>query len=301
MAVGSTNGSHAGVAKVMAAAGLLAGGLALGLVTSFMSAQQIQRRVVERMRRHAARMSGHVIVVGTDDVGLRIAALLRHLTIGCVIVEPNRERQRDLGTLDGSTALQEVGEYTPILTGPLSATLEQARIDRARAVIASSEDNLINVEACMRARRRRGRNQIRTVARVFDDGATSDIADALGIDQWVAAVEAAAPAFVDAAVEGRSGRTIDAAGVDLYGALWSGRPVHAAKMLRWRAAGIRVLAVSSEGALRPLTTPPTYLRRDDQAILVGPRAAVLRAIGHDDTPPAEVWDIFGGRASGSAQ
>jgi Trk K+ transport system NAD-binding subunit len=298
MAVGSAEEapSATGAGELIGAAGLLAGGLALGLVTSIMSAQQVERRIVERMRRRARRLSQHVIIVGTDDVGLRVAAILRDLDIGSVIVEPNHGRQGELAALSGNTALQEVAEHTPILTGALRETLDQAGIDRASAVIASSEDNLVNVEACMRAKMRRGTDGIRTVARIFDDSVATAASEELGVDQSVAAVDEAAPAFVDAALERDCARTIEVDAIKLRGAVWSGREVDAATMRRWHADGIRVLALVRQGKPQRLDALPTQLECDDTAVLVGPPDAVLRET-ENDAAREFVRDVSSLRAS----
>jgi voltage-gated potassium channel Kch len=275
MAVGSADGAHSttGSDELLGAAGLLAGGLALGLVTSMMSAHQIRRRVVDRERRRARQLRDHVIIVGTDDVGLRVAEILHELEIGAVLIEPRPERHGELVALTGDSAMQEIAERTPILTGALRETLAQAGVDRATAVIATSEDNLVNVEACLRAKRERGA-EIRTVARIFDDHVTTAAAGTLGIDEVVAAVDQAAPAFADAALERDGVRSIEVDGVQLRAAVAPGRALSADAAHACDDARIGVL---------PLPT--------GQTMLVGPPDAVRRATACEDDAGARAREI----------
>jgi Trk K+ transport system NAD-binding subunit len=250
--------------ELLGAAGLLAGAFVVGLVTSMMAAHQIKRRVVERDRRRARRLRGHVIVVGTDDVGLRVAEILHELEIDAVLIEPKPERHGELVALTGDSAMQEIAERTPILIGALRDTLVQAGIGHATAVIATSEDNLVNVEVCMRAKRaKRARgDEVRTVARIFDDRVAATTAAELGIDEVVAAVDHAAPAFADAA-RGDGARSIEVDDIELRAAAMPARALSARIVRGYRDAGIAVLPLS-----------------DDEVLLVGPPEAVGRVTGH---------------------
>ena len=165
-ALGNPSRKPDGSGEVVAAIGLLAGGIALGLATSIMSAALIQRRMIEGMRRRARRLRGHVIIVGLDDVATRVARLLHELGVSCAVIEP--DTRRDFVTLAADRRFQEVAEHAPILTGELGEILDHARVDRATALIACTEDSLVNVQACVRAKRYHGAG-LRMIARVFDD------------------------------------------------------------------------------------------------------------------------------------
>ena len=128
-ALGNPSRRPDGGGEVVAAIGLLAGGIALGLATSIMSAALIQRRMIEGMRRRARRLRGHVIIVGLDDVATRVATLLHELGVSAAVIEP--DTRRDFVTLAADRRFQEVAEHAPILTGELGEILDHARVDRA--------------------------------------------------------------------------------------------------------------------------------------------------------------------------
>jgi Trk K+ transport system NAD-binding subunit len=281
--------SAGGVAEdLMAALGILAGGVALGLGTSLMSTALIQRRMMEGMRRRAQRLKHHVIIVGLSDLSASVAARLRDLDIPCVVVEPSAPG--DALSLPANPAFVEVAEHSPVLVGELGEILARARLDRADALIALSKDNLVNVEACIRAKRQRGVTGLRTVARIFDDVNASEAAENLGVDDPIAAVSEVAPEFADAALEDLPMRTIhlssgkpssrdnaEAGGqLPLAAVKWPGhRGVDGEELARWHGEGIRVLRHKR----RSSTTAPVALESGDVAVLAGPRSALSRVEG----------------------
>ena len=280
--------------KVMAALGLLAGGLALGLGTSLMSTALIQRRLMEGMRRRARRLKHHVIIVGLGGLSARVAARLRDVGIHCAIVEPSRGG--DALSLAANPDFMEVAAYSPVLTGELGDALARARVDRADALIALSEDNLANVEACIRAKRQGGCTGIRTVARIFDDLDARHAAENLGVDKQIAAVKEVAPAFADAALEELPTRTVhvpsdehDPSSADVeaaHGALriaavrWaSHRAVSKMELERWHREGIRVLGPWQNDMRRSRPRAADALKPGDLAVLAGPPNVLSRVAG----------------------
>jgi hypothetical protein len=263
-------------AKVVGALGLICGALAVGLGTSLMSAMLIQRRTAEGMRRRAQRMRGHVVVVGLDELSAQVIARFDQLGIPAVLVEPGQAL--DLAALTETPDYRRVADMAPVLVGGLQEVLDHAQVDRAAALIACSKDNLVNVEACVRARRRS--EDIRTVARIFDD---NDIANAglFGINEAIAAVEKAAPMFAAAALDEHPVREFGG-GSDgapptprLSAVVWGGAAAVGEKELSvWRGRGIRVLATRRrDGHADPLL-PPRSLDVGDRALLVGPPEAI---------------------------
>jgi Trk K+ transport system NAD-binding subunit len=277
--------------KIMAALGLLAGGVALGLGTSLMSTALIQRRMMEGMRRRARRLKHHVIIVGLGDLGARVAARLRDVGIPCAVVEPCAGG--GALQLSANPAFEAVAEHSPVLIGELGETLERARVDRADALIACSNNNLVNIEACMRAKRRHDRKSIRTIARIFDDVDARQAAEELGVDKQIAAVKEVAPAFADAALEDLPTRTIELAREELSGGAahsengkgpvrlaavkWPGtRRVSGDELTAWHEDGIRVLGLWRNGERRSRHVRPDAVKLGDVAVLAGPRAAIAR-------------------------
>jgi Trk K+ transport system NAD-binding subunit len=273
---------------LMAALGILAGGVALGLGISLMSTALIERRMVEGMRRRARRLKHHVIIVGLSDLSAKVAARLRDLDIACVVVAPSAGA--DALSLQANPAFVEVAEHSPVLVGKLGEILELARLDRADALIALSKDNLVNVEACIRAKRQRGVTGLRTVARIFDDVNAREAAENFGVDDPIAAVREVAPEFADAALEDLPMRTIHLSSSEsssrddaeaggqppLAMVKWPGRRgVCGEELARWHDEGIRVLCHKR----RSSPSAPVTLEPGDVAVLAGPRSALSRVGG----------------------
>ena len=258
--------------------GLLAGGIALGLGISLMSAHFIDRRLEEAMRQRARRARNHVVVVGVDEVGLRIAQLLDELGVPCVVLDTESETEQQ------SRRRGHRLKRSPVIPGQLATGLREAGVDRATSLIAASESNMLNIEACLRAKRD-GSEQIRTIARLFnDEGDELDIArsaSAFRVDRPIAAVSAAAPAFVDAALVGESMRWFESGGHAMSALRWPyGEPVGRRQMQRWHDEGVRLLAVRREGeAVRRPASEVPGLREDETGILAGPEAAVVAVLG----------------------
>jgi Trk K+ transport system NAD-binding subunit len=244
------------------AVGLLSGGIALGLWVSVMSAHLIEGRMIETTFRKARRLRNHVVVVGVGEVALRVAELLTRLDIPFAMVDPS-------DTPAARRALQHM-DRAPILTGDLDTALGHARIDRAIAVIACSSDNLLNVQACLRAKRSGGAH-VRTVARIFDDQLAAEGADMLGVDRQISAVEEAAPAFVDAAVDGAV-RSLPRCGPFEFAAVVqpAGAALDHADLADWRSAGVRALALwDREAGLRAPKSPDELPEGPGAAVLAG--------------------------------
>jgi Trk K+ transport system NAD-binding subunit len=256
---------------VIAALGLLAGGVALGLAISLMSAHFIERQITEAAYRHAAHLRRHVIVVGLGDVGLRVCQLLDRLGVPFAVVEPVPGAAAEVT----ARSVRQAGG-APVLTGDLAEALSVGGVDGAAAVIACAENNLINIEACLRAKRRPVPDGVRTVARIFDDEEAARCARGLGVDRHLAAADTAATAFVDAAIHADGMRTFRAGAAPMEGVRWpSGLPVGARRLERWHATGVRLLAVWRPGQeAHPPLSPCSAITEEQAAILVGPAGAM---------------------------
>jgi voltage-gated potassium channel Kch len=257
--------------------GLLAGCVALGIGISLMSAHFIDRRLEEAMRQRARRVRRHVVVVGLDDVGLRIAQLLDDIGVPCVVLDTESATEQE------SRRRGHRLRRSPVIPGQLSVGLRAAGVHRASSLIATSTSNLLNVEACLRAKRD-GPSEIHTIARIFDDD-DDDLnversAGAFGVDRAMAAVTIAARAFVDAALSDEALRQFAPDGRAMSALRWPyGQPVGSRQMQRWHDDGVRLLAVRREGEHvdRPGSEIPG-LAEDESGILAGPEAAIGRVL-----------------------
>jgi Trk K+ transport system NAD-binding subunit len=259
---------------IVGGVGLLAGGVALGLGISLMSAYFIERRLDDAMRRRARRLRRHVVVVGLGDVGLRVAQLLDSLGVPCAVLDTastteqeSRRRGRRL-------------ERAPVIPGELETGLRAAGVHRALSVIASSEDDLLNVEACLRARRD-GPEQIRTIARIYEDVEALHGARAFGIDIRLGPAGRAAPAFVEAAAGEECVRTFSPDAHPMAALRWpSGHPVGRRQMQGWHAKGVRLLAIwREEHGVRAPAAEITGIEDEEAAMLAGPHEAIEEVLG----------------------
>lgn len=241
----------------------LAGLAVLSILFSIVAARLIEERLEERMGRQADRMHDHVIVAGLGRVGFRVVRLLRELGVPVVALE----RQ------EGSPFSEAMAAEGPVLTGDarLAENLQRAGVERARCLIACTDDDLTNLGACLEAKRLQP--GLRTVARVFDDDLADAVGSALGLDVVASASEFASSAFVAAATDGRAARTIQLGDLTLTALRVESRAeISAAEVTAWRSQGLRILASRQPGKA---AAPPTALigrglAPRDEMVIAGP-------------------------------
>ncbi len=262
---------------VIASSALLAGGIALGLAISVMSAVILERHGRAGTERAIRRLRKHVIVVGMGDLGLRVCERLRDLRVPYLAIEPH------VGADPERTARlrQRLGN-PPVLADDLEGAIASACVPRASAVIACSKENIINVEACVRVRRESTR--VRTVARVFD----ADVVRArkLGVDHIVSSAKVAAGAFVDRAVFRHSVRSVSDDGYELLTLQWpKDRPLTAERMQEWHDRGVRLLALANGNGTAAPPADPVAALAGQSGLLIGARGAIEAIAAElDETP-----------------
>lgn len=133
---------------------------------------------------------GHVVVVGMGNVGLRV---VRELTaVGVPVVAIDADPDRPFLADVRSSATVVIGDAR------LNDTLQRAGIANARAVVAATEDDAVNLGIGLAARQSSPR--IRTVVRLFDADFARKVESTLGIDAALGASRIAAPTFVASAL-----------------------------------------------------------------------------------------------------
>lgn len=230
-----------------------------------------QRRSAPRQPGSGVR--GHVIVIGLGNVGTRVATLIQQLGIPVVCIE----REASARGIPAVRALD-----IPVLTGeaPLEHHLRQARVHRARAVIALTGDDAANLEACLEARA--VAPDVRIVLRLFDDDFASHLYESFTNAASRSVSYLAAPAFA-AALMGREvigtlsvlrHVVLIAEFVAEEGSEFVGRTLHDLE-----AAGeIRVIAVRSAAARDYLWRPDhgRHIGVGDRYVLLTTRAGLAR-------------------------
>ncbi|MFN8038327.1 MAG: NAD-binding protein [Acidimicrobiales bacterium] len=256
----------------------VAGVVLLWVLLSHVTALVLAERFELRQTRRARRLHDHVVVVGLGRVGYRVVQLLRELEVDCVVIEKSPD----------SAFIEATSVHTPVLTGDgrLPENLDRAAVDRARCLIACTDDDLDNLATCLEATKHNA--SLRTVSRAFDDVLVHRLGSAFRVDVALSTTQLAAGAFVGAAVDGFAMRPITLDGLELSAfRLSPSREVSTDELARWRSEGLRVLAVDrGDGVEPPTVALAEPLRPGDEAVVLGP-AAVALAVARDAVSDAQ--------------
>lgn len=241
----------------------------LWIVFSHITALVLAERLEARMTKRAGRLHDHVVVVGLGKVGYRVVQLLEELGVPTVAIEESPD----------SRFVDAVALHTPVLTGDgqLSENLERCAVDRARCIIACTNNDLANLASCLEARNLNP--EIRTVTRVFDEQLATRLGKAFRVDVALSSTGIAASAFLGAATDVLAMRPVDLEGVDLLAFRFSPTTPLAIDSLReWRIEGLRLIAVQRhDGTVEaPTAAFDQPLVPGDEAIVVGPSEVVRR-------------------------
>ncbi|MFN2465464.1 MAG: NAD-binding protein [Candidatus Dormibacteria bacterium] len=137
------------------------------------------------------KIKNHVVVCGLGNVGFRVVEHLvqRGIQVTACDLNPDGRFVQAVRQLD-----------VPVQVGDalLPSTLHRLGVDHARAVIATTEDDVANVEVMMSAREINPK--ARLVARVFDQKLAERAAGRFGIDAAHSVSAIAAPYFAAAAM-----------------------------------------------------------------------------------------------------
>jgi len=142
--------------------------------------------------------SGHVIICGLGNVGFRVAEELIRRGERVVAIE----RRRDNPFI--STA-RRLGVAVIVADAGVHEVLRQAHADQARAVVASTDQELVNLEVALLVREMNP--QQRTIVRLTDPHLARTLRQAANVRLAMSIPDLAAPAFV-AAVFGERVRSL---------------------------------------------------------------------------------------------
>ena len=264
--------------KIFGCVVMLSGGALLGIVFSYLAARATAERLSETMDARAARQTDHLVLAGLGTIGYRIARQLSEIGLPVVVVEQNADTR----------FAAEVRARVPVVMGDvrLAETLERAGIVRARALLACTDNDLANIQACLNARRLRP--DLITVARIFDDVLASRLPLTFGVSQAVSASGFAASAFVSAALDENAVRPVRVGQLDLQAVRYTlPAPLGPDTLTQWRERGVRVLAFRDGGSSRRPSELTGQLRSGSELILCGPSFAIDRLLDtHSLLPPS---------------
>lgn len=253
--------------KVYVAVFTFTGALSLALVYALITDAVVGARIVQTLGVPRGGMRNHVVVLGLGNVGYRI---VQHLLDAGVEVAAADSRANGrfvaLARRQGVPVLIAEGRY--------SDGLRVLSVDRARAVIAASPDDIVNLEAALAARELNP--DARVVARIFDQDLAERAQEQLRITACQSVSALATPAFVAAALGEGVLNTIER-GRQLW-LLVEVRVGHGSA-----AGGMRVDELEAAGHLRILAVRDSAGEhwRPHCPVLVEPGQEVLAACSRD--------------------
>jgi Trk K+ transport system NAD-binding subunit len=207
----------------------------------------------------------HVIVAGLGSIGYRVALGIAERGVPVVAVEVS-----DDGRFVSPT--RAVG--IPVVIGDARhrAILDDLRLDTARALVAATSDDLVNLSAALNARALRP--DLRVVVRLFDPEFAIRVQHGFGIRFTRSVSQLAAPAFAAAAIGTEVVATVPVG--DRRVILFARHHVPGGSVLEGRLAS----SLDASGALRVLAVadPDSVVARwdvpDDEVLDAGEEVIV---------------------------
>ena len=260
-----------GAAKVAQVVVTLSGLALVPAITAAVVDAIVRARLAGPLGRLRQPISGHVVVVGLGEVGLRVVAQLNDLGVPVVCVEANEDAV-------GVPLARREG--LPIVFGDATRkeTLRSAWVTTCRAVVTVTSDDITNLEAGLSSRDLR--DNVRVVLRLFDDDLAGRVHRNFRIPVSRSVSFLAAPAFAAAMMERQVIGTIPVgrkvmliADVPIAaGSTLEGRPLSAAN----QPGESRVLAVGRRGGQHFDWEPQSgyLLVRGDRLIVLATRAGI---------------------------
>jgi voltage-gated potassium channel len=170
----------------------------------------------------AQTLKDHVIICGAGRVGFRVFEQLHKLAVPMVMIEKDEHKQ----------FLAEIRSAgVPVLIEDVrsAGTLERANVKHARAIVCATDDDLVNLNFALDARK--ARKGIRVVMRLFDDDLvekTRQSFDAEAFSTSALAAPALAMAALDPSIKNSfevGGRLMVVAEMEVRGRLIAGKTV----------------------------------------------------------------------------
>ncbi len=171
----------------------LIGAAIVAVVYAFITDALIRSRLLQTLGRRTVpgNIHDHVIVAGLGSIGYRVALGLVARGVPVVAVEVSD---------DGRFVSPARAAGIPVYTGDArhASVLKELHLDAARALVASTSDDLINLSTALNARALRP--DLRVVVRLFDPEFALRVQKGFGIRFTRSVSHLAAPAFAAAAV-----------------------------------------------------------------------------------------------------
>jgi len=224
----------------------LVGAAIVAVVYAFITDALIRSRLLQTLGRRTVPggIHDHVIVAGLGSIGYRVALGIAARGVPVIVVDVSD---------DGRFVSPTRAAGIPVFIGDARhpEVLEQLHLDTARAIVAATSDDLVNLSAALNARALRP--DLRVVVRLFDPDFAVRVQQGFKIRFTRSVSQLAAPAFAAAAIGSEVIATVPVG--DKRVILFARLRVPAGSMLEGRLASslggvgaLRVLAVADPGS-----------------------------------------------------
>lgn len=170
--------------------GLMIAGMALlATIYAIVADRVLAARVEYLLGMRGVRRQGHAVVVGLGKIGYRASSEIYAMGEDVVGIEPKGETEN----------VAKARKLFPVVVGDASRTevLRRACVDRAEVILALTNDTVLNLDVCFRAKELNP--QIKTILRTHEPALIEHFRE-LGLDYVVSTATIASPSFVEAAL-----------------------------------------------------------------------------------------------------
>ena len=256
----------------------IVGAAVVAVVYALITDAIVRSRLLQTLGRRSVpgAMRDHVIVVGLGSIGHRVALDVASRDVPVVVADIDED-----GRFGAATRAAGI----PVIIGDARSPeiLADLGIERARAVIAATSDDLVNIAVALNARAIRP--DLRVVVRIFDPDFALRVQRGFGIRFTRSVSHLAAPAFAAAAIGSEVVATVPIG--DRRVMVFARVPVPAGSALEGRAVGSlnapgerRILAIDGpgEGDARWLPESSDTPTAGDELIVAATRAGLARIL-----------------------
>ncbi len=157
-----------------------------GTITNFF----VQKRLEQFFGKHTVPKSGHIVVIGSGNIGYRVIQEL--IVAGQEVVLVNQEEKDE--------SVQSCRELCAVVLGSVKTqdVLLKANITTAKTILAITEDDVANLSVGLTAKEINAK--ARVVLRVFNPALAAKARGILNVDAILSTSMISAPAFVGAAL-----------------------------------------------------------------------------------------------------
>jgi Trk K+ transport system NAD-binding subunit len=239
---------------------------------SLLTDHVVSRRFEETLRKPRRPLNDHIVIVGLGNVGYHVAMQLHELGESVVVIERNR----------ASDFVATLPDEIPVIFGDAhqSQRMQETGFERARAVLAVTDDDMVNLRV---AQRTKGLNpRVKTIVRLFDSSLVNRLDTSLfGIDVALNPSQAAAATFAAATLSPDvlhgwrlGGRLLMLRRIEVcHCSEWVGQPLGD---LRENLGLLALLRQSGPDAPLHTASPTDRVQEDDRLIVLEEYVPVLQ-------------------------